>query len=106
VLIKITPEKAGTFHQSQGIKPRSRRVLWCACATPIVTTKLFVQYPASGDRAARVFYSQIQVKPQSLSIKGGLLRNSQEDHLTAVRKQAFYAGTQSIIFHKLEEMNE
>jgi len=102
VLRGITPEKAGTSKQSQGTTTKSRRLAWCVSCAPTATTKLFVQFPAQGDRAARVFYSTNQITPQNLSIKGGLLRNSQDfQFFSKMRKPATYAGSQSIIYTQI-----
>ena len=97
-MIRITPENSGTFTQSQGTTPKSHRAVWCDSVAPTATTNLFVQYLALGDRAARVFYSKNQPRSKNLSIRGGLLRNSQDFQLfSEVRKPATNAGTQSII---------
>jgi len=74
---------------------------------PIVTTKLIVQYPALGDRAARVFYSTNQEAPQNLSIWGGLLRKSQDYvFYSSAEAGAFGPGHNQSFIHKLEEINE
>ena len=68
-----TPENSGTSKQSQGTTTKSRRPVWCALFAPTATTKFFVQYPASGDLAARVYFSKNQVKPHTSHYQEGYL---------------------------------
>ena len=97
-MIRITPENSGTFTQSQGTTPKSHRAVWCDSVAPTATTNLFVQYLALGDRAARAFYSKNQPRSKNLSIRGGLLKNSQEVRPFRSAEAGAYAGTQSIIY--------
>ena len=106
-MIRTAPENSGTSKQSQGTTTKSRRLVLCVSCAPTATTKHFVQYPALGDRAARVFYSKNQPRSKNLSIRGGLLRNSQDFQLfSEVRKPAPMPGHNQSFTHILEEINE
>lgn len=92
-MIEIVPDKVRTI-QSQAGPPKVFRAVQRVSGLPTNTTTLFVQYTASGDRAARFFYFTIPSKIQESSYQGGLLGNSQKKHFLTGRKPALKAGTQ------------
>jgi len=77
VLMRITPDPSGTAFQPQGTIPGSSKAVFLALGAQYAPKESSVFYPAQGERAARVYFSKIQTKPQDHFYSGGYLRNSQ-----------------------------
>jgi len=77
VLMRITPDPSGTAFQPQGTTPDSSKAVFLVLGAQYAAKESSVFYPARGERAARVYFSKIQTKPQDHFYSGGYLRNSQ-----------------------------